>query len=101
MSVVSLARIAGVVGRVVGADRWRHRAVREDPFVECEQIVGARTHEHDVDETLAGVLTNEVAVFLERACAGCGTPDRVVHAGRGDAVCHVCVLRISEDEVIG
>ena len=57
------------VRRVVGADRRRHRAVVEQPFLDCEDFIGAGTHQRDVHQPLLDHVTDQLAVLR----AACGT----------------------------
>ena len=83
------------VGRVVGADGRRDRRVVEQPLLDRQDVVGARGHEHDVDQPLADDLAHLVAVLGQRSrLAG----DRI-GAGRRKAGGHVGVLGVGEDEV--
>ena len=87
MSVVSLARTAGVTGE---SSNSRSRNV--------ERIVRAGRHEHDVDQARAGDQPHLLAVFLERLEADLAR----VHLGRrarcAEPERHVGVLGVGDDE---
>ena len=66
-----------------------------------DHVARTGAHEHDVDASLMGVLTNEFAILLQRAESVAVPTVFVFGTRRCDAMCHVCILRISEDELIG
>ena len=89
MSVVSLARMAGVTWLVV-----------EQPLLEREHRVGAAAHEHDVDQPLPHVLADQFAVFVQRAEAALLGMMLRAAAGRGDAIGHVGVFGVGQDKIV-
>ena len=88
------------VGGVVGADGGGDVGVFEEAFLERELVAGGGGHQHDVDQALAGVLADLVAVFGQGAeadlASGVGLGRQ---AGCADAEGHVGVLGVGEDEV--
>ena len=88
MSVASLARTAGVTG-LASNNRWS--------IVSTSLVLAL--HEHDVHESLPDVLADQLAVLVQGAeAAFLGMVLRTA-ARSGDAVRHVGVFRIGEDEV--
>ena len=87
------------VGGVIGANGRCHVGLIEDAFSDREHLICAGAHQHDVDEPLLDVVTNDVSVVVE------GTKSPFVRmvfrtfAGGGHASCHIGILRVCEDKI--
>ena len=87
------------VGRVIGADCRRHMTCIEQTLTNCQRLVAADTHQHDVDQILFDVLTNQVAVFFKRAKLFVIPMMLCALAGRSHSACHVGVLGVCQNEL--
>ena len=88
------------VGRVVGADGRRDRAVVEQTFLDREDFVRTGAHQRDVDQTLLDHIADQLAVFVQRAEPGLVRVVFGTAAGGRQTECHVGVLGIGQDEVV-
>lgn len=100
-SCVNLAAAGDMdVAGVVGPRRRRDGGLIEQPFLNGQQIVGARRRQHDIDDALPDHLADLLSILGERlepqfAVMPLRRQPRRAHAER-----HVGVLGISEDEVL-
>ena len=88
MSVVSLARTAGVTWLLSKSRSW---------IVSTSLRAGA--HEHDVDQSLGDDLAHQLPILVQRAEAGLAGVVLGTAARRGQAEGHVGVLGVGQDEV--
>src|SRR4051794_8907865 len=89
------------VSRIVCPRRWRDLAIVEKPLLNGQGLVGARRHEHDVDQALLDDLYDLFTKVLQASVWQVRRP-RLERASRGtDGEGHVSVLGIGQDEFLG